>query len=226
MKADGETLDLRVAEKDSKIVQLNQALRTLDEVSARTTSETVEVAKYLQKLLLDIEATQRRVDGLNNGILGMKRQLNRLNAEIAALQAAIEENNRFVQTSEADTQTDLLVVNKRSSAISDAWRRLEQETMMKNRPFACIFTPDSKEIQIPEGGIVLNAYNDFAALRYVILANAHMFQLTADEIMYAEAGDFDLEDAPTNFLRLFSSKLVSDSINRAIRACPHTDVET
>jgi hypothetical protein len=226
MRVDAERLDSRIAEKDGKIVDLNQELRTLDDASARTTAETVEIAERLRSLLIDIENAQAKVDGSKESIIGMKGQLNRLNAEIAALQAAIEESNKFVKTEEAESQTDFAVVGKRSSVISDARRRRQDGGVPKGHPVTRIFTPGSKEIRIPKEGIVLNAYDDFAALKDVILANSDVFQMTPDERKTAEAGAFDPTDAPSDFLRLFASYMVSDVLDRAIRKGPMRDIES
>jgi hypothetical protein len=226
MRIDAERLDSRIAEKDSKIVVLNQELRTLDDASARTTAETVEIAESLRGLLLKIEEDQGKIDNSKESILGMKGQLNRINAEIAALQSAIEESNRFVKTEDAGAQTDFAVHAKRSSAISDARRRRQEAVLTVGHPLTGIFTPGSKEVRIPEEGIVLKGYDDFAVLKDLILANSDVFQWTPNEIKCAEDGNFEPDNSPPDFLRLYASRLVSDVLDRSLKKGPMRDLES
>jgi hypothetical protein len=118
-----------------------------------------------------------------------------------------------------EVQVNLAVVRKQSTAVQEARRRRQEEVARRNDPFAFLFAAadaENGEVQFPPEGITISSLEQLSQLKSSIFANADCFQLTAADIQTAEDGTFELDSAPPDFIRLFSSRLVSDILDRAI----------
>lgn len=228
LKIARDKIDSRISAKDLKLIKLNEELRALDEVSARCTADTVQVADQLRTLLNQISNGKSRQKAAIEGIQGLKSQLARTNAEIDNLQAAIDESNKYIQMDDAEVQVDLVIKSKRSSAVAEARKRREKELLMRNNPLGHLFQggKNGNQINIPEGGITISTYEDFATLKQLILENSEFFQMSHQSIVNAEKGDFIPSNDNPDYVRLFASKIVSDVIDRSVRKVSTAERQT
>jgi len=226
LKVAATQLDSRIAEKNQKLIKLNDDLRTLDGVSAKCTADTVSVADYLRSVLNQIDINKTKIENEKKHIERFELSLSTINMEIEEIKNSFNQTITYVEHNDSSVQADLMVKTQKSSVIEKAKELREQQETAKSMPLAFAFHSLTKsgKFSIPKDGIQVSTYEEFASLKHLLLEHSSKFQMDKESINNAESGDFTLKEAPNDYIRLFSTKLTSSILDSSNRKVPLTEI--
>jgi hypothetical protein len=223
MKIEYDHLDSKLTGKGKKLAELNDELRAMDEVGARVTDDTLQIAEELQALCESIKSNLSKAEDAQSSLDLLRRKHQSDETEIARLQQTIEAAQARVEGVEQAVQVDLAMKLKKSGLSDD---QAYGEEMIRNRALGALFRRNSEtgeKICIAPEGVVIDSYEDFAILRRMIMENMDLFQMKRKEIAKAESGEFEIVRDKVDWLRLFSAKVISDTIESAVRNVPRAE---
>lgn len=235
LKAAGIKIDSKISEKNQELIKLNQELRTLDEVSAKSTTDTVTIAEKLKELITNQNELKERLTEESDVVNKKRTRVRTMTMEIAEMEKMLEIQRNSIRHIDISTQHEAIPKSskqsKKVSAIpSDG--QIPQDSMEDDNPMtralraiaiAGLNKGDLKGLEIPPEGIRINTFEDLSILKDFIFSNANLFQMSQEDIDKGESGEFIIdENTSESMLKVFSSKIISNCISNAVRKYPTT----
>lgn len=237
MKKEIEQLDLKIGNQNQLLIDLNEELQKLSELSSQYTTDSVSFAEKIKILRERQKEAQKECENSNTQLRSLVQKVSRMDTELIELKNENEaKSGRYIKKVPIETQIDL-ISRRVFRANQDHSNQSEKQSTSANsqeKP-----NPQNLEEKIKteflkavgkkaDEDFEITSYEDFAKLKIIMLNNEDSFHLQTEEVEDAQNGDFTLDsDNPSiDYIRLLASRISMDVVDQAIHTFPKVQKTT
>ena len=231
LKRNSQKIDSKINEMNQELIRMNEELRMMDDLSAKATQDTVVASERLKELIKEQTELTRQSDSEHETLIRKRKSNREIMAKVKELRKKLSEENERIKHTTIAIQADLNQRTNKSGAVQQAKNNYIMNVKKKNedsliKVLSEYNKEESKQPEFPTEGISINKYDDFAQLKRTIIENNAKFQMTKEEIVLAESGDFSIETYNESYVKLFASRIISNCIDTAARKVPQEAIGT
>ncbi|KAK8852659.1 hypothetical protein M9Y10_017648 [Tritrichomonas musculus] len=229
-------LNSRLANKNRKLMELIEELRSLDSISASYTSDTIRFAENLRQLRVQQESGRKQIQINQVEVDRLKDSIQIIDNDIVKFTEDIENSRIKPIVSYMGIQVDL--VSRRLFKEPRSMETVMKETAEQHHVYTGSlfqkvrdeFNAKNKKFSVKDEGIVLDSYEDYSQFKQIILKYEQELHMSSAVIESAEKGEFKYNGKDTekslDFIKLFASNLSKNIVNDAIQNVPYRRIHT